>query len=448
LHHPDYFSDHIGATLRGRALEPLAFDGRKLGALFSILRPPLKVLTLFGMMASADDVAHLLRAHTSIRSFGHVARLCSRYAADRLHYPRGARLLMGNALCGRLLYALNQLNVDIWTEAPATGLLRDGARVTGAAVRHHGQTVTLQARRAVILATGGFAHSKRLQDILLPKPIARHSAAPDEITGDGIEMGLAEGARLEDSDARGAFWSPLSLWQKQDGTAAFYPHFFLDRGKPGFIAVNKNARRFVNEATSYDAFVRAMYAADATGQSIPCYLIAESRALKKYGMGLVLPGGRRLRSLLKDGYLKRAFTIPELAKKLALDPGVLIDTITQFNSHARRGHDPEFHRGETEANLVLGDPAHNPHPCLGPLEHPPFYPLELHPGINGTSTGLAVDEHACVLGPNNTPITGLYCCGNDMSSIMSGTYPGPGVTIGPAIVFAYIAIKAINASTA
>ena len=35
------------------------------------------------------------------------------------------------------------------------------------------------------------------------------------------------------------------------------------------------------------------------------------------------------------------------------------------------------------------------------------------------------------------PIPGLYACGNDMASIMRGTYPGPGTTLGPGIVFAY-----------
>ena len=36
---------------------------------------------------------------------------------------------------------------------------------------------------------------------------------------------------------------------------------------------------------------------------------------------------------------------------------------------------------------------------------------------------------------------GLYACGNDMGSIMAGTYPGPGTTLGPAMVFGYRAAK-------
>jgi predicted oxidoreductase len=50
-----------------------------------------------------------------------------------------------------------------------------------------------------------------------------------------------------------------------------------------------------------------------------------------------------------------------------------------------------------------------------------------------------------VLGGDGQPIPGLYACGNDMASVMAGSYPGPGTTLGPAIVFAYRA--AIHAKT-
>jgi hypothetical protein len=42
-----------------------------------------------------------------------------------------------------------------------------------------------------------------------------------------------------------------------------------------------------------------------------------------------------------------------------------------------------------------------------------------------------------VLGSDGRAIPGLYACGNDMASVMAGSYPGPGTTLGPAIVFAY-----------
>jgi hypothetical protein len=46
-----------------------------------------------------------------------------------------------------------------------------------------------------------------------------------------------------------------------------------------------------------------------------------------------------------------------------------------------------------------------------------------------------------VLDAAGAPIPGLYACGNDMNTIMNGKYPGPGITLGPALTFAYIAAR-------
>jgi hypothetical protein len=80
-------------------------------------------------------------------------------------------------------------------------------------------------------------------------------------------------------------------------------------------------------------------------------------------------------------------------------------------------------------------------PAVVLADAPRFLLLSLYPGDIGASTGLVIDEHARVLGPDDKPIGGLYACGNDMQSIMGGTYPGPGITIGPGITFAYIAAR-------
>ncbi len=280
----------------------------------------------------------------------HATNLFARYAADLLLHGRGTRLLMGNALCGRLLYSLRQRGVEIWTEVKATELLVDRTMVIGVLAQRHRKSVRVVAAKGVVLATGGFGHSKRLQDMLLPSPVARQTAIPPEVTGDGIEMGLAAGATLTTGYSDGAFWSPVSLDRRRDGTTAVYPHFFLDRGKPGFLAVNRKGERFVNEATSYDAFVRAMYAADGTTPSIPCFLIADERAIRKYGMGLALPGGYRLRKLVRNGYIVRGSSLADLAESIGLETETLARTVTRFNQHARSGHDPDFERGAIPAN--------------------------------------------------------------------------------------------------
>ena len=67
--------------------------------------------------------------------------------------------------------------------------------------------------------------------------------------------------------------------------------------------------------------------------------------------------------------------------------------------------------------------------------------MKLYPGDIGAANGLVIDEWARVLGSGEQPIAGLWACGAEAASIMGGTYPGPGITIGPAIVFGYRAVQ-------
>jgi predicted oxidoreductase len=112
----------------------------------------------------------------------------------------------------------------------------------------------------------------------------------------------------------------------------------------------------------------------------------------------------------------------------------------RYNGFAETGIDIDFGKGETELNRFNGDANNKPNPCIGPLVKPPFYALAVWPADIAVSTGLATDADARVLGGDGKPIPGLYACGNDMASVMAGSYPGPGTTLGPAIVFAYRAV--------
>jgi succinate dehydrogenase/fumarate reductase flavoprotein subunit len=113
--------------------------------------------------------------------------------------------------------------------------------------------------------------------------------------------------------------------------------------------------------------------------------------------------------------------------------------VEKYNTHARVGLDPEFERGTSIYQRHLGDAGHRPNPCVAPIERPPFYAMRIYPADLGTAIGLRTDCHARVLRNNGTVIAGLYACGNDMGSIMNGNYPGPGITLGPALTFGYIA---------
>ena len=158
--HPDYLSNRPGTTLAGRALAPLPFDGRLLGADFALLRPPIgEFMALGGMMIGRDDIEPLSRPFGSVANFRRLLSLLWRHATDRLGHPRGTRLLMGNALAARLFYSLRQRKVPVWLNASLRELTSEGGCVTGATLSVDGETRHVTARRAVVLATGGFGGS-------------------------------------------------------------------------------------------------------------------------------------------------------------------------------------------------------------------------------------------------------------------------------------------------
>jgi succinate dehydrogenase/fumarate reductase flavoprotein subunit len=239
-----------------------------------------------------------------------------------------------------------------------------------------------------------------------------------------------------------AFWAPVSLRKRADGSQAVFPHFVMDRAKPGFVTVNQAGERFVNESTSYHLFGLAMQKDSGKGNSVPAYLVCDAAALKRYGVGMVRPGGKGLAPFLADGYLTEGATLAELAQKLGINAAGLQKSVANINAYAQTGVDPEFNRGVTAYQQNIGDATLGlKNPNIGPIATGPFYAVRLYPGDIGASTGLATDASARVLAAGDQAIDGLYAVGNDMQSIMGGVYTAPGITIGPGLVFGYLAAQ-------
>ncbi|MEK9720995.1 MAG: FAD-binding protein, partial [Quisquiliibacterium sp.] len=370
--------------------------------------------------------------------FQYTAALLLRYLRDRLRFTRGTRLVMGNALVARLYLSLLKQGVPVMFKTLVTELVMDAGKVVGVLAQSQGKTLRLVATRGVMLATGGFGGNPRLRQQLMPAPVPKHSFAPPANTADGIALGLSAGALLDEEGQRpGVFWAPASVTQRKDGTEGVYPHLLLDRAKPGLIAVNSAGRRFVNEACSYHDFVLAMYASHEKVPTMPAYLICESGFVAKYGLGNVHPGTTDLSKAQDSGYLVVAGSLAELAQKLDIDPQALAQTVERHNALARQGKDIDFGKGESELDLFNGDPQHSPNPCLAPIASGPFVALAVWPAEIATSAGLLANRDGQLLDSAGKAIQGLYAIGNDMASVMAGTYPGPGTTIGPAMTFAY-----------
>jgi succinate dehydrogenase/fumarate reductase flavoprotein subunit len=441
-HHPDYLATLEGATLSGRALEPIPFDAAVLGSRFANVRKPLpEFMLLGGMMVDRTDIGHLLKAKTSLASIRHVVKLVARYAADRLRFDRGTRLVMGNALVGRLYHSLLQRDVAILTSTEALRLIAQKGRIRGAVLKNESGTHELHCRRGVVLATGGFSRDALLRRTLLPAALCADSPVVETATGDGLRLAEPAGGHLGSQHASAGFWSPVSLRRRADGSQAVFPHLVLDRGKPGLIAINPDGKRFVSEATNYHLFVEAMFAELRERPDQPCFLICDDDFIARYGLGIVRPRRINLRRCVADGYVVRADSLADLAARLHIPPDVFAGTVARHNAFAATGVDEDFGKGSDAYQRNLGDPAHRPNPCIGVLAKPPFYAVRVYPGDIGASAGLVTNDYAQVLRQDGTEVDGLYACGNDMDSIMAGVYPGPGITLGPAMTFGFIAAR-------
>lgn len=445
--HPDYLSELAGSTVCGRALEPYPFDGRLLGEDFALIRPPIPEFTVLnGMMVDRDDILQLMaflkKWWGSWSTFKYVTRIMLRHVGDRLRYPRGTRLVMGNALIGRLLLSLRERGVTLMTETRVTDMTRDADGVDAVTLTKNGKQRTIRVRGGVIMASGGFNRHPARRAQLMPGADAAWCPGAPGHTGTMHDLAEAVGARYGEGELSPCFWAPVSVRKRADGTQAVFPHFVFDRAKPGMMTVNQEGRRYYNESISYHLTGITMQEANKRTPSVPSFLVTDAEGMRKYGMGMVRPNRMGLREALADGYVVMGRTLDELAHKLGVNAANLKQAAADMGRFAATGVDEQFQRGTTTYQRANGDANwRGPNPSLGPIEQAPFYAVRLYPGDIGAAKGFLTDGQARALDRDNRPVPGLYAVGNDQQSIMGGTYPGPGITLGPGLVFAYLAAK-------
>jgi succinate dehydrogenase/fumarate reductase flavoprotein subunit len=445
---PDYHAEAPGGLQGGRSMVTRPFDARELGAHVKKLAPPVPELTVFGMMlGSGKELWHFLRAFKSMESFLFVVRRFGLHLLDVLRHGRGMTLTNGNALAGRLAKAGMDLDIPVWLSSPVKRLLVEEGSVVGAVVEHEGKSVEVRTRRGVVLACGGFPHDIERRKALFPHAPTGHehyTPSPALNTGDGLRLAESVGGWVDPSIPNAAAWCPTSLVPRKDGTQGVMPHF-IDRAKPGVIAVTADGRRFVNEALSYHDFVQHLVKTckERSQADFSAWLICDHKHLREYGLGAVapfpLPFGRHLRS----GYLRRASTLAELALSIGVPADTLARQVETFNRDAASGTDSQFGKGSTAYNRYQGDSKVQPNPCMAPIAHGPFYSIRIVIGEIGTFAGLATDASCRVITRDRNLVPGLYAVGNDAASVMGGNYPGAGITLGPAVTFGYVAGMAL-----
>jgi 3-oxosteroid 1-dehydrogenase len=442
LEYADYYPRVDGSTPGGRALDPVNFNGKELGDEFLKMRESAPQQQILGRISMTIPEARISLARTSGWMWT-IAKLFFRYLLDipwRFKSGRDRNLAMGNALVGMLRRSLMDRDVPLWLETPAKQLIFEGDRVVGVEVLRNGRPFRIRAEKGVVLAAGGFEANQAMRDKYLPQPSrAEWTSANPNNTGDIINMGIESGAAVGLMDD--AWWGPAVKFPSDD-RARF---FVIELSLPGSVMVNKQGRRYVNEASPYGDKVNAMYAKNSPeAETIPSYLVFDANFRNKYPVGPLLPGQQQPDwAAPKDvmSLIIKADTIRELAQKLDVDPDGLDETVAKMNEYAKTGVDPEFGRGDSIFDQYYGDLNQKPNPNLGPIDKAPFYAMRTWPGELGTKGGLMVDARARVLKEGGGTIPGLYAIGNCSAAVMGRSYPGPGATLGPATTFGYVAAR-------
>ena len=283
----------------------------------------------------------------------------------------------------------------ILTDTQVKELLVTDDIVTGVkGTGRNGQTITVNGK-AVILTTGGFgANTKMLQQYN-----TYWSEIDDDIatsntpaaTGDGILLGQSVGA-----DLVGMGFSQM-MPVSDPVTGALFSGIQVPPAN--FIMVNTKGKRFVDEYGSRDQLSQA--AIDNGGLF---YLIADEN-IKETAYNT---SQEKIDAQVKAGTLFRADTLEELAEQINIDPAILIETITNYNSYVDAGHDPEFDKGAFDLKV----------------EKAPFYATPRKPAVHHTMGGLKIDTKAHVINENGQTIKGLFAAGEVAGGLHAGNRLG------------------------
>ncbi|MFN3602755.1 MAG: 3-oxosteroid 1-dehydrogenase [Dietzia sp.] len=442
----DYYPEAPGGRLGGRSVEPKPFDLRQLGSEAARLEPPYAKAPA-NMVVKQSDYRWLnLLQRPTTKGVRRSVRVSVRMLVAK---ARGANMVgMGRALIAAMRKGLLDAGVPVWLETPMTGLVTEGSgrdeQVVGITVTRNGEEQTIRARRGVIIGSGGFEHNQEMRDKYQRQPIPTSwTVGASANTGEGIEYMEKVGAEL--AFMEDAWWGPTILLPRG-------PWFALaERSLPCSFLVNSRGERFMNESLPYVEAGHRMYGGEfgqaapgqegAEGENVPAWIIFDQEYKNRY-----LFAGLQAKQPLPKKWLEtenfhKADTLAELAGLIGVPDDALEKTAARFNGFAEKGVDEDFQRGVSGYDHYYGDPTNKPNPSLGPVRKAPFFAAKMVPGDLGTKGGANTDVHGRVLRSDGSVIEGLYAAGNASSPVMGHTYAGPGATIGPAMVFGYLAVE-------
>ncbi len=304
---------------------------------------------------------------------------------------------------------LKEKAADIRYKHRGVKLVRDGkGRITAVvASKEGGGYVQFNARKGIILSCGGYDNNpEMMKKYLRPSDlrIARFNSMNKLCTGDGLNMGLAVGADMDE---------PPHCLIVGCGIIPTNEEFYLAMFTP-WLRVDRNGRRYINEDSDYCRAANA----NAIQPGHFNWVISDSSVGEDVAKQFAHP--------LKVGAAHSADTIEGLADKMLIDPSVLKATVDRYNELARNKKDLDFG--------VMPEK-------MRPVLKAPYYAVQTRNFALVTVSGLRINENMQVLDKNGKVIPGLYASGNTSGGFFSDTYQRNvhGVSHGRAITFGRLA---------
>ena len=265
------------------------------------------------------------------------------------------------------------LGLDVVADARAVGLIRDGERIVGAALRIDNEDRYVRARKGLVLATGSFVMNETMRRKYAPLTFRINDPIGDKDDGSGIELGIGAG-----------------------GDAIHMDQFFttcpwtMPEPQAQGVFVNVQGQRFINEDCYHGRVSRC--AIDQPGGRV--YLLLDNAHFSQ-------PMDFARTAIAATGE-----TWEEVERELEMPEGTLSATMEFYNRHARAGKDPLFDKRP---------------PILTPLDQGPYVALELNFQTSYfsffTLGGLRTSTLGEVLDRAGAPIPGLFAAGRCTSGL-------------------------------
>ncbi|MFH1605176.1 MAG: FAD-dependent oxidoreductase [Pseudomonadota bacterium] len=360
-------------------------------------------------------------------SFHRVASLARTVQQEQEKAGGPVHAAHGDQLFEALANQAKRRDIEIMYEAPAKKLIQDpvSREILGVRAKSSGgdSDIFVRARRAVVLACGGFQNNREMLVNFLPfltqLPVYPYGTPYN--TGDGIDMAAEAGAKLwHMSGCELATFAPKAPSEK------FGVGFRLEKHLPigsQAIYVNKYGKRFMNESLVMDhrkdLFAVQQFDHDrAEYINLPFYMVFDETFRKKRPIVGTHIGWWAVHGLYKwsddnsaeveQGWIIKADTVGQLAEKMKIDAAVLEETIGRYNGYCEKGGDSDFGRGKE---------------WLAPIKTPPYYGTELCEPIINTNGGPKRNAWAQILDKNDAPIPRLYAAG-ELGSFFYPLYEG------------------------